>query len=288
MQTIDISGKIRELRISRNLTQAELGKVLGVSMQAVSKWERGGTPDLAVLLSIVTYFDISLDELFSRSLHNADRLEDLLYNATLSSSDDRRAEQACSYCWSVFKGMTGISTLQNTQYGAASPGDTENSRCLIMSDQGVGYAVATQEAHMVAVMPEPKNGFDVLLGSIENYATFFAMLGDPDNLRLLVFLYTRHQTLFPKKLAAQATGISMDKIDKAFQLFEQRGWLMREKADMEQGPVTLYRPVNRASFLFFLIFANEVISNTRFWFMSSITKRTRPLLKKLPDRSEGN
>ena len=31
---------IRELRLRSNLTQAELGKIAGVSMQAISKWER--------------------------------------------------------------------------------------------------------------------------------------------------------------------------------------------------------------------------------------------------------
>ena len=42
--------KIKELRQSRNMTQSELGRALGVTSQSVSKWEQNTTsPDLALL-----------------------------------------------------------------------------------------------------------------------------------------------------------------------------------------------------------------------------------------------
>ena len=38
-----IAKHIRELRISKNMTQMNLADELGVSYQAVSNWERGGS-----------------------------------------------------------------------------------------------------------------------------------------------------------------------------------------------------------------------------------------------------
>ncbi|MBE6763645.1 MAG: helix-turn-helix transcriptional regulator [Ruminococcaceae bacterium] len=52
------------LRKARGVSQTELGTALGVSPQAVSKWEKGTScPDIALLPSIAAYFDVTVDEL---------------------------------------------------------------------------------------------------------------------------------------------------------------------------------------------------------------------------------
>ena len=62
---IPVGRNIRRLRKERNMTQRQLAWHLCVSVQAVSKWERGCTyPDLALLLPIARLFDVTLDELF--------------------------------------------------------------------------------------------------------------------------------------------------------------------------------------------------------------------------------
>ena len=40
---VKIGKKIKEARLERNLTQMNLADAMGVSYQAVSKWERGGS-----------------------------------------------------------------------------------------------------------------------------------------------------------------------------------------------------------------------------------------------------
>lgn len=61
---LPIGERIRKLRTSRNLTQEEMACHLGISFQAISKWERGdGYPDITLLPSIATYFGITVDEL---------------------------------------------------------------------------------------------------------------------------------------------------------------------------------------------------------------------------------
>lgn len=59
-----LGTKISELRKARNMTQDELAEKMGVSPQAVSKWENDlSMPDLPVLIALSDFFHISLDDL---------------------------------------------------------------------------------------------------------------------------------------------------------------------------------------------------------------------------------
>ena len=65
---MNIGAKIKQLRSKAGLTQEQLAERLGISGQAVSKWENdNGLPDISLLVPIADYFDISLDYLFLRS-----------------------------------------------------------------------------------------------------------------------------------------------------------------------------------------------------------------------------
>lgn len=62
---MDIGKQIRTLRLTKGVTQEELASYLGVSCQAVSKWEtQTSTPDIALLPNIAVFFGITIDELF--------------------------------------------------------------------------------------------------------------------------------------------------------------------------------------------------------------------------------
>lgn len=59
-----IGGRISALRKRDGLTQEELAAQMGVSPQAVSKWENDlSIPDLSALTALADYFHLSLDEL---------------------------------------------------------------------------------------------------------------------------------------------------------------------------------------------------------------------------------
>lgn len=63
-----IGENIRRLRRERNLTQEEVAVHLGISFQAISKWERGdGYPDITMLPTLASYFGVSVDELIGMS-----------------------------------------------------------------------------------------------------------------------------------------------------------------------------------------------------------------------------
>lgn len=68
-----VGNHIAMLRRQKSLTQAELGQRLGVTFQAVSKWERGETlPDTVLLPDLANILETSVDYILSggeRQLH---------------------------------------------------------------------------------------------------------------------------------------------------------------------------------------------------------------------------
>jgi DNA-binding XRE family transcriptional regulator/desulfoferrodoxin (superoxide reductase-like protein) len=66
MNTYVTGNTIRNLRESRNLTQAELAERIGVSSKTVSKWETGkGLPDITLLQPLAGALGISVIELMN-------------------------------------------------------------------------------------------------------------------------------------------------------------------------------------------------------------------------------
>lgn len=63
--TMNIGNNIAVLRKKKGITQEELANELGVSAQAVSKWENNSScPDVSLLTKIADYFGVSVDALF--------------------------------------------------------------------------------------------------------------------------------------------------------------------------------------------------------------------------------
>lgn len=61
---IEIADRLVKLRKKHNLSQEELANKLGISRQAVSKWERAeASPDTDNLITLARLYNVSLDEL---------------------------------------------------------------------------------------------------------------------------------------------------------------------------------------------------------------------------------
>ena len=96
---MEIGNQIRQLRLRKGATQEALAEHLGVTAQAVSKWERGSaSPDIELLPALSAYFGVTIDELFALS-------------------DDTRMERIQNMLWDV-------------RY--LNPADAENARGFLL------------------------------------------------------------------------------------------------------------------------------------------------------------
>lgn len=93
---MDIGKKIKALRTQRGTTQETLAQALGVSPQAVSKWENGITmPDVQLLPQISAHFGVTLDELFELSDDmRLERIQNMLWDERVLSQEAVKTESA--------------------------------------------------------------------------------------------------------------------------------------------------------------------------------------------------
>ena len=77
-----IGMNIKVLRQEKHVKQDTLADYLGVSAQAVSKWETGASdPDIALLPKLASYFGVSIDELFEvPKAEHMERIQNMIWN----------------------------------------------------------------------------------------------------------------------------------------------------------------------------------------------------------------
>lgn len=93
---LSIGNKIKTLRKQRGVTQEQLAQSLGISFQAVSKWENDiALPDITLAPALASYFGVTMDELFDYNLKETEaRVEAIRDEAYLYRTSDPRKSRA--------------------------------------------------------------------------------------------------------------------------------------------------------------------------------------------------
>ncbi len=87
---MNIGKKIKSFRTVKGITQEILAQELGVSAQAVSRWENGAAmPDIALLPALSVYFGVRIDDFFELS---DEAQQERIYNMTQTEEFVPRAD----------------------------------------------------------------------------------------------------------------------------------------------------------------------------------------------------
>lgn len=131
---VETAQRLADLRRSKGFSQEGLARKLGLSRQAVSKWERAeSSPDTENLISLAKLYGVSLDELLNPSdeieddieFENEDRARQREAEAAARATEaatqasDAAAKAAQAASWSAQ--AANAATAQVTAGGAANP-----------------------------------------------------------------------------------------------------------------------------------------------------------------------
>lgn len=184
---VNFGEKLRNYRKSLGLTQEELAARVGISGQAVSKWESGEClPDCCNLKALGDIYGISLDILLDTGTGNgikatANRIKQLateyVWSKMSTHTDEDAYRELGSDLWEMWKAIyfteTGDRTLQDHEAMSGRCRITSEYGCKVWDDDG-GIACA--------VMSKVKDGLSLVA---ESELLITARLASPEYFPLL-------------------------------------------------------------------------------------------------------
>lgn len=101
---LNLGDSIREMRRSKGITQEALANSLGVTAQAVSRWEAGATyPDMELVPAIANFFGMSIDRLFGYSGEREERISEILQKIDRLNDESWRNDANLDECIAILR-----------------------------------------------------------------------------------------------------------------------------------------------------------------------------------------
>ncbi|MDY2902630.1 MAG: helix-turn-helix transcriptional regulator [Bacilli bacterium] len=215
---MNIGVKIKDLRLKNKLTQDDLAKNLNVSIQAVSKWENGGTPDIELLPKIAKYFKVSTDFLLGIDVDNEKNIENALYKYITSFSADQRIKQ-------IYKLGFIMSVASREEYVKQASIDElidEGAECsCVVSNDGIMITSLKNDNNLFICLP--KNSHSNYLSLIKNekkQRLLCKFLSDELFYKVLIFLYSKIHGNFNEQLLVNNFNISNNKAEEILKIMK--------------------------------------------------------------------
>ena len=283
---MEIGKCIAQYRKQSGLKQEELAKRIGVSPQAVSKWENGGAPDVALLPDIARELGVSVDALFGIEgpMENWRKyaLEEFQQLDT-----EQQMKEICEFLWAVQKGID----MQTTDFakGLGYLDDETEERydpkrlvhTAVVSDGGILLGNAMKSFQYSLVMPQPTRGFKSVLMSPEEYQKLFQVLGKPGHMEVLIWIYGQMRLAETRVISAETivrkAKLSEKVVKESLADLCQLKLLMSIEMEDEERIRTLYYVNISGSLLPALYFWREALQENSSTVMH-ICNRSYPLL----------
>ena len=210
---MSLSANIKRLRLEKNLTQEQLATKLGVSAQAVSKWETSETyPDGALLVPLANELQVSLDELFGNETVTMADISGRIMKLIHNTEAKERFNVARDIGWQIERGLFNCRMEIGKKY---NPNEIKNQKnaSYILDDNGFTI-VSNGKEPFFAVFPQPEDGYGHFLNDKEDLQKIFAALSHTDTMKALIYLYHKAENyVFESAVLERDCEITNDQIN---------------------------------------------------------------------------
>lgn len=256
-----IGGNIAALRKEKGAKQEELANYVGVSAQAVSKWENGGVPDTFLLPKIADFFSVSIDSLFGRNMTDYGDLRKSLCQKIAEAPHEEKFRLMLNYCWDMERAYfnKGVPKDGSIEDYEKEIGPKEQMYSSLMSDFGFTRMGIGNRLRYFLLVPETDDTEAAFFENID-YLSFFKEFADKDVFNAYVFLYKRESNkAFTEKLILNDLKLEADKAAYVISVLKKYNLIKETNIEMDDEVKIVYNFKPSPSFIAFLIFAREMI-----------------------------
>ena len=274
---MSLSQNIKRLRLEKDLTQEQLASLLGVSAQAVSKWETTDTyPDGALLVPLAKALDVSLDELFENdAVSMADTSKKIMLLIQKTERKDR-FHLVRDIGWQIERGLFGGLSEYGTKYNPDEIKNQKNSS-YILNDYGFTM-ISNGKEPFFTVFPEPENGFGDFLKDKESLMKIFSALSDHDTVEALIYLYHQNEKhIFESGVLIRECKIAEEKLSTVIQNLKQLRVISQSDCVINGEKRTLYSSYPGHKLIALFLIAKEIDYTGAYSLQAH--QRTKPFLK---------
>lgn len=263
-----IGEQIKKYRLQKGFTQEKLGSEVGVTTQAVSKWERGSTPDAEVLPLIANALDISIDALFGREV------QDMRKNIVKKLSTMPRNEAfrfAFDFCWSLILGLSGEADFTEdfidtfTSHTGVKRDHCPDYFAKTLQDEGMAYARLSNEFTHFFLMVQPQD--ESVLSHFESEEAIrqvFALFADRKILKIIYYLYTMSSVPVTVPLISDKTGLALREVEHCLKTLCDKHIVHPTKIVSVDGEINAYIIRYEASVFPMICYADEIAKESPF------------------------
>ncbi len=274
-----IGKQIKKFRTEKGITQEQLGEQLCVTTQAVSRWERGGTPDAELLPELARILDVSIDALFGREEQS---IAQTIARGLCRLSNEEAYHYAFMICWALEMGLLqDLSALDGFLGGFIDNIEITKSKvdvfCKIMQDGGMATVRLSPELHQFFLLTEPPSGLRSQLADPETLRSVFEIFADKKMLKIIFYMYTRLNTPIATSLISKSTGLSLDDVDRCMAVLCANHLATCSVIATADGDIHTYMFHQESSVIPLLCFADEICKKDFRDFVGDFS-RTKPLL----------
>ena len=178
---------LKAFRKKRGITQNQLAEIVGVSPQAISKWEISGYPDAALLPVIASSLEVTIDELyFGDSEKNSSTTQNVIdYIRNIPRNDI--FPKMFEICRAMLMGSIGCSEYVDISKGTLESKDWE-IYSQVTQEEGIMLQRLNENLQYFLLMIQPENGYDEVLSFDKRMMQLFKFLSNEDALRAMYFL----------------------------------------------------------------------------------------------------